>query len=239
MRNNQLSLSKKSIEEGIVILINKEKNWTSFDVVKKIKNLIKAKFDLKKIKVGHAGTLDPLATGLLIICTGKYTKKISKIQDLQKTYTGEITLGAKTPSFDLETEIDEKFDLSGITHEMIHKVSESFIGDILQKPPLFSAIKIKGERLYKKARRGEKVKVKERKVTVNNFEINNINLPKFEFIIKCSKGTYIRSIANDFGLKLKNGGFLSSLKREEIGWYNLKDSLTINQFEKNLTVISP
>ena len=234
MQNNSSSLSKKSVEEGVVILINKEKNWTSFDVVKKIKNLIREKFDLKKIKVGHAGTLDPLATGLLIICTGKYTKKISEIQNLKKTYSGEITLGAKTPSFDLETEIDEKFDLLNITHEKIHDVSKTFLGETFQKPPLFSAIKVKGERLYKKARRGEKVNIKKRKVAVDNFEINKINLPKFEFIIKCSKGTYIRSIANDFGLKLKNGGYLSQLNREKIGEYSLKDSLTINQFEKNL-----
>ena len=234
MHNNQLSLSKKSIEEGIVILINKEKNWTSFDVVKKIKNLIRAKFNLKKIKVGHAGTLDPLATGLLIICTGKYTKKISKIQDLQKTYTGEITLGATTPSFDLETEIDQKFDLTNITKDQIYSMSKEFIGEIFQKPPLFSAIKVKGERLYKKARRGEKVNIKKREITIYRFEITKINLPKIGFIIKCSKGTYIRSIANDFGLKLKNGGHLSELTREKIGNYSLKDSLTISEFKKNL-----
>tara|TARA_B100001250_G_scaffold395930_1_gene401368 strand:+ start:1032 stop:1751 length:720 start_codon:yes stop_codon:yes gene_type:complete len=234
MYNNILSLSKLSVEEGVVILINKEKNWTSFDVVKKIKNLIKERFNIKKIKVGHSGTLDPLATGLLIICTGKFTKKISEIQGLHKTYSGEITLGGKTPSFDLETEIDQKFDLIGITKDKVYNVSKEFVGEIFQKPPLFSAIKVKGERLYKKARRGEKVNIKKRKITIYSFEITKINLPKIEFIINCSKGTYIRSIANDFGLKLKNGGYLSELTREKIGNYNLKDSLTISEFEKNL-----
>tara|TARA_B100000902_G_scaffold391277_1_gene441650 strand:+ start:611 stop:1330 length:720 start_codon:yes stop_codon:yes gene_type:complete len=234
MHNNILSLSKLSVEEGEVILINKEKNWTSFDVVKKIKNLIKERFNIKKIKVGHAGTLDPLATGLLIICTGKFTKRISEIQELHKTYSGEITLGGKTPSFDLETEIDQKFDLNGITKDQVYNVSKEFLGEISQKPPLFSAIKVKGERLYKKARRGEKVNIKKREITIYSFEITKINLPKIGFIINCSKGTYIRSIANDFGLKLKNGGYLSELTREKIGNYSLKDSLTISEFEKNL-----
>ena len=229
-----LSLSKQSVEEGVVILINKEKNWTSFDVVKKTKNLIKEKFNIKKIKVGHAGTLDPLATGLLIICTGKLTKKISEIQNLHKTYSGEITLGGKTPSFDLETEIDQKFDLINITKKQVYSVSKEFSGEMFQKPPLFSAIKVQGERLYKKARRGEKVNVKTRKITIYNFEITEINLPKVKFIINCSKGTYIRSIANDFGLKLKNGGYLSELTREKIGNYSLNQSLTISEFEKNL-----
>jgi len=234
MYNNILSLSKQSVEEGVVILINKEKNWTSFDVVKKTKNLIKEKFNIKKIKVGHAGTLDPLATGVLIICTGKLTKKISEIQNLHKTYSGEITLGGTTPSFDLETEIDQKFDLINITEDQVHSVSKEFLGEIFQKPPLFSAIKVKGERLYKKARRGEKVNVKTRKITIYNFEITEINIPKVKFKITCSKGTYIRSIANDFGLKLKNGGYLSELTREKIGNYSLNQSLTISEFEKNL-----
>ena len=234
MYNNILSLSKQSVKEGVVILINKEKNWTSFDVVKKTKNLIKEKFNIKKIKVGHAGTLDPLATGVLIICTGKLTKKISEIQNLHKTYSGEITLGGKTPSFDLETEIDQKFDLINVTEDKVYSVSKEFLGEIFQKPPLFSAIKVQGERLYKKARRGEKVNVKTRKITIYNFEITEINIPKVKFKITCSKGTYIRSIANDFGLKLKNGGYLSELTREKIGNYSLNQSLTISEFEKNL-----
>ena len=234
MYNNILSLSKQSVEEGVVILINKEKKWTSFDVVKKTKNLIKEKFNIKKIKVGHAGTLDPLATGLLIICTGKLTKKISEIQNLHKTYSGEITLGGKTPSFDLETEINQQFDLINITEDQVYSVAKEFSGEMFQKPPLFSAIKVKGERLYKKARRGEKVNIKKRKITIYNFEITAINLPKVKFIINCSKGTYIRSIANDFGLKLKNGGYLSELTREKIGNYSLNQSLTISEFEKNL-----
>ena len=229
-------LTKEDFEEGKILLLNKEIGWTSFDVVKKIKNLIKERFSIKKIKVGHAGTLDPLASGLLIICTGKFTKMISTIQNQSKTYTGEITLGESTPSFDLETKINKTYNTSNITKEDVERISNSFIGEINQKPPLFSAIKIKGERLYKKARRGEIVEIKSRKVTVFSFEINTIDIPKFTFQISCSKGTYIRSIANDFGKKLGNAGHLSCLSRMGIGEYNLKDAITITEFDKKLNM---
>ena len=227
-------LSKEDFQEGQILLLNKEMGWTSFDVVKKIKNLLKEKFNIKKIKVGHAGTLDPLATGLLIICTGKFTKTISSIQNQEKTYTGEITLGATTPSYDLETDINKTFDTSKITNESIQKTSLQFIGEIEQKPPVFSALKIKGERLYKKARRGEDVVIDSRKITVFSFDIEEYELSKFKFKIKCSKGTYIRSIAHDFGERLKNGGYLSQLCRTNIGKYDINDSITINDFINQL-----
>jgi len=199
MFQNLASLSREEFQEGQILLLNKEIGWTSFDVVKKIKNLLKEKFNIKKIKVGHAGTLDPLATGLLIICTGKFTKTISSIQDQEKTYTGEITLGATTPSYDLETDINKTYDTSKITNEEIQKTSLQFVGEIDQKPPVFSALKIQGERLYKKARRGEEVVIQSRKTTVFSFDIEECELPKFKFKIKCSKGTYIRSIHMTLG----------------------------------------
>ena len=166
MHKKLSNLSKEDFESGVVLLINKEINWTSFDVVKKIKNLLKEKFSFKKIKVGHAGTLDPLATGLLVVCTGKSTKMISEIQNQKKEYTGELTMGATTPSYDLETEIDNRYDISNISESDIFSKTKLFIGEVFQKPPIFSAIKVKGERLYEKARRGEKNKYKKKK---NNY----------------------------------------------------------------------
>ena len=220
--------------EGQTLLLDKPFGWTSFDLVKKIKNLIKEKYNLKKIKVGHAGTLDPLATGLLIICTGKFTKNISKIQDQEKTYTGTITLGGTTPSYDLETEIDNNYKTSHITKELIHKACKQFLGEITQKPPVFSALKHQGERLYKKARRGEKIDIKSRKVNVDYFNIIKFNNPKLTFGIQCSKGTYIRSIANDFGEKLTSGAYLSKLCRTAIGDYKLTKSINLEDFENEL-----
>ena len=220
--------------KGRLILINKPINWTSFQVVKKIRFLIKKKYKLKKIKVGHAGTLDPLATGLLILCTGKLTKKIADIQAENKKYRGTITLGGSTPSYDLETEINTNYQTSHITKNLIFNASNSFIGEINQKPPIFSALKKNGERMYEKARRGEKVVIKSRKVKIHEFNITSINNLTVNFEITCSKGTYIRSIANDFGVKLNTGGYLSSLKRISIGDYNLSESTTIEDFEKQL-----
>ena len=234
MLQNLKSLSKEDFESGKVILINKEEKWTSFDVVKKIKNLLKEKFLFKKIKVGHAGTLDPLATGLLIVCIGKATKKISDFQNLKKTYSGELTLGATTPSFDLETNVNKTYDLSKISDEKILKVKDSFIGENFQKPPIYSAIKVDGERLYKKARRGDKIEVKRRKVFIYDFQITDISVPKVSFEITCSKGTYIRSIANDFGHKLENGAYLSMLKRDKIGEYSVNDAVTVEGFKNEL-----
>ena len=234
MDGKSFFLSKEDFEEGRILLINKEIGWTSFDVVKKTKNLIKSRFKIKKIKVGHAGTLDPLATGLLIICTGKLTKEISKIQDQIKTYTGEVTLGATTPSFDLETDIDQNFDTTKITRNHIKEVAKKFIGQTEQRPPVYSAIKINGERLYKKARRGESIKIKKRPITILSFIIQEINIPTFTFSIECSKGTYIRSIANDFGKLMNNGGYLSRLCRIKIGDYSINDAITITEFENQL-----
>ncbi len=225
---------KDDFLKGKVILINKPINWTSFQVVKKIRFLIKKKYHLKKIKVGHAGTLDPLATGLLILCTGKMTKKIADIQAENKKYCGSITLGGSTPSYDLETEVNTNYQTSHITENLIFKASSSFVGEINQKPPIFSALRKDGERMYEKARRGEKVVMKSRKVKIHEFNITSINNLTINFEITCSKGTYIRSIANDFGVKLNTGGYLSSLKRISIGNYNLSESTTIEDFEKQL-----
>ena len=220
--------------EGKVILIHKPLRWSSFQVVNKLKYLLKKKFDLKKIKIGHAGTLDPLATGLLIVCTGKFTKKITEIQVQPKEYQGIITLGATTPSYDLETETDATFDTSLITDEMILKCAKSFEGEIMQKPPIYSAIKKDGVRLYELARKQETTEILARPTTIYKFEITQINMPNVHFTINCSKGTYIRSIAFDFGKALQSGGHLSELSRTKIGNYALENALTLEEFEKNL-----
>ena len=219
---------------GQMVLIDKPLGWSSFDVVKKIKHLISKKYNLKKLKVGHAGTLDPLATGLLIVCTGKFTKRISEIQGQEKTYTGTITLGGTTPSYDLETEVDNNYKTSHITKELIHQTTKQFIGEIDQKPPIFSALKKGGERLYEKARRGEEISIESRKIFVREFNIISIENLTVAFEIKCSKGTYIRSIANDFGAALNSGGYLSSLCRTAIGDYELSKGIDIESFEKLL-----
>lgn len=220
--------------DGQILLINKPFGWTSFDVVKKIKNLIRTKYSLKKIKVGHAGTLDPLATGLLIVCTGKFTKLISKIQGQEKTYTGTITLGGTTPSYDLETEVDNNYETAHITEELIKESTTQFIGEIDQKPPIFSALKKGGERLYEKARRGETIEIESRKVTVREFTITSIENLEVNFEIKCSKGTYIRSIAHDFGAALNSGGHLSKLCRTSIGEYQISEAIDVETFKKLL-----
>jgi tRNA pseudouridine55 synthase len=220
--------------DGQILLINKPLGWTSFDVVKKIKNLIRTKYSLKKIKVGHAGTLDPLAIGLLIVCTGKFTKLISKIQGQEKTYTGTITLGGTTPSYDLETEVDKNYETAHITEELIKESTTLFIGEIDQKPPIFSALKKGGERLYEKARRGETIEIESRKVTVREFTITSIENLEVNFEIKCSKGTYIRSIAHDFGAALNSGGHLSKLCRTSIGEYQLSVAIDVETFKKLL-----
>ena len=220
--------------DGQILLINKPLGWTSFDVVKKIKNLIRTKYSLKKIKVGHAGTLDPLATGLLIVCTGKFTKLISKIQGQEKTYTGTITLGGTTPSYDLETEVDNNYETAHITEELIKESTTQFIGEIDQKPPIFSALKKGGERLYEKARRGETIEIESRKVTVREFTITSIENLEVNFEIKCSKGTYIRSIAHDFGAALNSGGHLSKLCRTSIGEYQISEAIDVQTFKKLL-----
>ena len=217
----------------MVLLIDKPLNWTSFQVVNKIRWLIKQQFNIKKIKVGHAGTLDPLATGLLILCTGKFTKKIETYQAQVKEYTGTITLGATTPSYDLESEIDQKFDISEISQEDILKNTQQFLGEIQQQPPIFSALKKNGKRLYEYAREGSKIEIPSRAITIKEFEITKIELPCVEFRIVCGKGTYIRSLAHDFGKSLNNGAHLSSLRRTKIGEYRVEDAISILEFEKN------
>jgi tRNA pseudouridine55 synthase len=207
-------------EEGELLLIDKPITWTSFDVVGKIRNSLR----IKKIKVGHAGTLDPLATGLLIVCTGKLTKKVDEYMAEDKEYTGSITLGATRPSYDMETEVDAQFPTEHISEQMIQDAAASFLGEIEQVSPAYSAINIDGERAYHKARRGEEVKMKARKVRIEAFEITVIEMPIVHFRIACSKGTYIRSIAHDFGKKLNSGGYLSALRRTRSGNFNVADA---------------
>ena len=221
------------LKNGAVFLINKKVNWTSFDVVKKIRSCIRQKYS-EKIKVGHAGTLDPLAEGLLIVCTGKKTKEISSLQDLKKKYQGEITIGATTPSFDLETSINRRFDFSHVNENDILAATKMFLGKIWQTPPIYSALKLNGERLYNFARKNKPVSIAKREVYIYEFNIKEMQLPKIKFEIVCSKGTYIRSIANDFGNELNTGGYLSKLKRVSIGNFYLKNSIDINCFSSIL-----
>ena len=221
--------------EGQVLLINKPLRWTSFDVVKKIRNTLRTFLNIKKIKVGHAGTLDPLADGLLIVCTGKFTKRINEFQNQEKEYTAEFTLGATTPSFDLETEVDQHFPTEHITKDMIQTAAKSLTGSLLQTPPIYSAVKQDGKRLYEHARKGEVVKVKERMVHVSAFEITNIQMPKVNVRITCSKGTYIRSLAQSFGQELKSGAHLSQLTRSRIGNFNLSQAIDIQEFTESFS----
>ena len=216
--------------EGHTLLINKPLRWTSFDVVKKIRNTLRTALQVKKIKVGHAGTLDPLADGLLIVCTGKFTKRINEFQAQEKEYTAEFTLGATTPSFDLETEVNETFDYNHITDDMLKTTAESLTGNILQTPPIYSAIKQDGKRLYEHARKGEDVKIKERMVHVSKFELVKVEMPKVYVRIVCSKGTYIRSLAQTFGKNLNSGAHLSQLTRTRIGKFELSQAIDIQEF---------
>ncbi|RZL05333.1 MAG: tRNA pseudouridine(55) synthase TruB [Pedobacter sp.] len=209
--------------EGELLLINKPYKWTSFDVVGKIRNSLKP----LKLKVGHAGTLDPLATGLLILCTGKLTKKIDTFQAEEKEYTGTMVLGATTPSFDMETAPDAHFPITGITEDMIRNATSQFTGDISQYPPAHSAVKVNGERLYVKARLGEEVELKKRFVHVAVFEITDVRLPEVDFRIVCSKGTYIRSLISDLGNALSNGAYLSKLTRTRSGNFMLKNAFEV------------
>jgi tRNA pseudouridine55 synthase len=228
-------MTAEAILEGQVLLIDKPLTWSSFQAVNKLKYVLKRRFDLpKKFKIGHAGTLDPLATGLLIVCTGKFTKKITDIQSQTKEYTGTITLGATTPSYDMETEVDATFPTEHLTEALLLETTKQFIGEIDQKPPVFSAIKKDGIRLYEHARAGEVVEIQARKTTVYEFEITRIALPEIDFRVSCSKGTYIRSLAYDFGTALSSGGYLSALRRTKIGDYTVSDAFTPEQFEATL-----
>ena len=231
-------MTKEDFLEGQVLLIDKPLGWSSFQAVNSLKWKIRKKFQLKKIKIGHAGTLDPLATGLLLICTGKATKTINELQGQEKEYTGTITLGGTTPSYDLETEINENFPIDHITKELIHSTTAQFIGDIEQIPPVFSALKKDGKRLYEYAREGKEVEIKKRKVTITKFEITAVDLPLVHFRVVCSKGTYIRSLAHDLGIALHSGAHLSSLKRTKIGDYNVNKAITPEEFGKLLQIDS-
>lgn len=227
-------MTEEDYKNGQVLLIDKPLTWTSFQVVNKLRWEIKQRFNIKKIKVGHAGTLDPLATGLLIICTGKQTKQIDTYQGQVKEYTGTFTVGGTTPSYDLETAVEETFPTAHISEDLLHKTTEQFTGEIQQKPPIFSAIKKDGKRLYELARKGETTEIKERTVTVSKFEITKINLPEVAFRIICSKGTYIRSIAFDYGKALNSGAHLSALRRTQIGDFSADDALSVEEFIENL-----
>lgn len=232
MRNKEFTLEE--FKTGQVLLFDKPLNWTSFQLVNKVRWLIKKSCKIKKIKVGHAGTLDPLATGLLIICTGKFTKTIPELQGQIKEYTGTFTIGATTPSFDLETEIDQSFPTDHITEELLQETAKKFIGEIEQTPPVFSALKKDGKRLYEYAREGKEVEVKKRKVEISEFEIDTSNFPEVDFRVVCSKGTYIRSLANEFGQALNSGAHLSELRRTAIGEYSVENAMDIESFEKLL-----
>src|SRR5690606_35565654 len=217
-------ISLEEIQEGKVFLIDKPLDWTSFDVVNKIRWNIRKAYHLKKIKVGHAGTLDPKATGLLIICTGKFTKKIDEIQAASQVYTGTIKLGVTTPTFDMESEESETFPIDHITEELIHAATQNFIGEYEQSPPVPPAVKPDGKRLYELARAGKEVELKSRQIKIYDFRIKKIEMPFVEFEVHCGKGTYIRSLANDFGKALNSGGYLTELRRTKIGEYSIENA---------------
>lgn len=220
-------IKEDDIQDGKMLLVDKPLTWTSFDVVKYIRKSLVSKFKIKRIKVGHAGTLDPLATGLLIICIGKQTKQISIYQNLSKTYTGKFKLGETTPSYDAETEVNNSFNYDHIKEKDIINLSQKFTGKLMQKPPIFSALKKNGKRMYEYARENKKIEIQEREINIYEFEIIKFTDPYIEFKITCSKGTYIRSIANDFGKKLNSGSYLSELRRINIGEFSVLNALQI------------
>ena len=229
LRTSNLKLRSVNIfEQGQVLLIDKPLEWTSFDVVRKIRNLVRIK------KVGHAGTLDPLATGLLIVCTGKFTKKINEYMAQEKEYTGTFTLGATTPTYDLESEPGNFKDISALSREQIVDATRQFIGEIMQVPPAHSAIKIGGKRVYELARQGKEVKIEPRKLIITRFDIEKIEMPLVHFRVVCSTGTYIRSLAHDFGAALGCGGYLSSLCRTRIGEHKIEDAKSMQEWENEI-----
>jgi tRNA pseudouridine55 synthase len=223
-------MNAEDFKNGQVILIDKPLHWTSFQVVNKLRFAIKKKFGLKDLKVGHAGTLDPLATGLLILCTGRFTKTIDMLQAQEKEYTGTITLGGSTPSYDLETSVDQVYPYTHLTEPEIHATSKTFLGETEQFPPIFSAIKKDGVRMYELARKGLSAEMQPRKIYIREFEITKIDLPEVDFRIVCSKGTYIRSIAHDFGQVLNTGSHLSRLRRTKIGEHTIDNATDMNSF---------
>ncbi|HLR49956.1 MAG TPA: tRNA pseudouridine(55) synthase TruB [Candidatus Sphingobacterium stercoripullorum] len=223
--------TKQEFLNGEMILIDKPLEWTSFQVVNKVRWLLRKQFNLRRIKVGHAGTLDPLATGLLILCVGKFTKKIEQYQAQDKEYTGTILLGATTPSYDAETEVDKTFPTDHIDEALIDEAVQKFIGTIQQKPPIFSALKRDGKRLYEYARKGEEVDIPTREIRIESFEITRFALPEIDFRVVCSKGTYIRSLAHDFGKAVQSGGYLTALRRTKIGSFDVENSQSLEEIE--------
>lgn len=221
-------------EEGEVFLIDKPLDWTSFDAVNLIRAVIKRYHGIRKLKVGHAGTLDPLATGLLIICTGRMTKQIDNFQAQEKVYTGTMLIGQTTPTYDLESEPDAFYPTDNITEEMMEEARQSFLGDIMQRPPKFSAIKIQGKRAFEYARSDEEVALKERLVHIEDFKIDTSNFPEVSFEVKCSKGTYIRSLVNDFGKKINSGACMTSLRRTKIGDFSVDDARDLMELKKEI-----
>lgn len=221
-------------KEGEVLLINKPLHWTSFQLVNKVRWLVKRKLQVKKIKVGHAGTLDPLANGLMIICTGKKTKEIDQYQAAEKEYIATIKLGSTTPSYDGETAENYFYATQHINNDLIQKTILTFLGNIQQYPPIFSAIKIGGKKLYESARKGKEVEIKPRNIHIKELEILNIEMPYIQFRVACSKGTYIRSLAHDIGKALNSGAWLCKLQRTKIGDYNLKNAIDIQDFEETM-----
>lgn len=233
------NFTAEEFKNGQILLFDKPLEWTSFQLVNKVRWLIRSHCGIKKIKVGHAGTLDPLATGLLIICTGKFTKRIQELQGQEKEYTGTFTLGATTPSYDLETEVDNTFPIDHLNEEVLNNTIPQFLGEIEQYPPVFSALKKDGKRLYEYARKGEEVKIDSRKVSISSFTLTRIDLPEVDFQVSCSKGTYIRSLAHDFGKAVESGGHLSALRRTKIGDFNVNDSYDLDRFIATLPPKSP
>ncbi|MEA3444468.1 MAG: tRNA pseudouridine(55) synthase TruB [Bacteroidota bacterium] len=228
---------KADFQNGVIILIDKPYKWSSFDVIRKIKSLLRYELDLKKIKVGHGGTLDPLATGLMIVATGKKTKQLFDIQGQDKEYIANIRLGATSPSYDLETEVDSTFSIEGLTKAKIEKALLSFVGEIEQYPPRFSAKKIDGKRAYEFARKGKDVEMKPSNITIHEIELLNFDLPDIIVRVRCSKGTYIRSLAHDIGTSLNNGGLLAGLQRTKSGEYELNKALSVVKFEDQIKKI--
>ncbi|MBS2212587.1 tRNA pseudouridine(55) synthase TruB [Carboxylicivirga mesophila] len=233
-----IEYSEERFREGQVLLINKPLEWTSFDIVNKIRLSLKRYLGIKKIKVGHAGTLDPLATGLVIVCTGKATKQIDQFLGMDKQYTADVRLGATTPSFDLEMEPDKHYPYEHITDEMVHETIARFTGEIEQIPPMFSALKVNGQKAYELARKGKEIELKARKINISELNILSWSNPDLKLDVSCSKGTYIRSLARDIGFDLNSGAHLTGLIRTRIGPYQLVDSITIEDFEKNLATFA-
>ncbi|WP_405251130.1 tRNA pseudouridine(55) synthase TruB [Dokdonia sp. Asnod3-C12] len=231
-------LTDQDYKDGQVLIFDKPLEWTSFQLVNKVRWLIRKNLNIKKIKVGHAGTLDPLATGLMIICTGKFTKRLHEFVGQEKEYTGTIVLGGTTPSYDLETEVDQTFSTEHITDEDIYAFAKAYQGNIMQRPPVFSALKKEGKRLYEFARAGEEVDIPKREINISSFEITRIAMPEVDFKVRCSKGTYIRSLAFDFGEGLKSGAHLSALRRTKIGDYNVDNAQSLDGFIAEITADS-